>query len=55
MVQIPDEIRASPLIFSHGGLAAVSLNPTLTKTSSTSSQSSTASLAINSTTRQTFQ
>ena len=45
MIEIPDEIRASPLIFSHGGLAAVPY-PTLTKTSSLSSQSSTSSLAV---------
>jgi len=54
MVEIPDEIRASPLIF-HGGLAAVNLSPHLTQTSTSTFQTSTSSLATNSTSHQGLQ
>lgn len=47
MVEIPDEIRASPLIFHHGGLAAVSLPHQTTK--APPNQTSTSSLATTST------
>lgn len=53
MIEIPDEIRASPLIFSHGGLAAVSSFPNTSL--STSSHVSSSSFACNSTTSHTSQ